>query len=127
MLASTQPCILGTPLEPYDGNAYRATAFLNVLENFFAINATIYNTSAKKIAAALTFFKQGMQGRDWASDMIAGALDSRNYGSWADFKKAYQDQFVPPETQTESIQKVHTTLQKSREFNEWYQEWSTHA
>ena len=127
-MSNTQtPQILGTPPEPYDGNAYRATAFLNVLENFFTINAATFNTSAKKVAAALTYFKQGTQGGDWASDVIAEALPTNNYGSWTDFKAAFKAQFVPPETQVEAIQKVHTTPQKNREFNEWYQEWSTYA
>jgi len=125
---STQtPQILGTAPEPYDGNAYRAAAFLNVLENFFAINSATFDTLAKKIASALTYFKQGTRAGDWASDLIAEALTTNNYGSWNDFKAAFKAQFVPPETQVEAIQKVHTTPQKNREFNEWYQEWSSYA
>jgi len=127
-MSTTQtPRILGTPPEPYDGNAYRATAFLNVLENFFTINAATFDTSAKKVAAALTYFKQGTRGGDWASDVIAEALPMNNYRSWTNFKAAFKAQFVPPETQVEAIQKVHTTPQKNREFKEWYQEWSTYA
>ena len=127
MSTAPTPRILGTPPEPYDGNPYRATAFLNVLNNFFSINATTFDTSEKMIAAALTYFKQGTRGGDWASDIIEEALHTNDYGTWNDFKKAFTTQFVPPKTQVEAIQKVHTTPQKNREFNEWYQEWSTYA
>ena len=124
---SNQPYILGTAPEPFDRNRDKAVAFLNILENFFAINATVFNTAEKKIASALTYLKQGTWARDWASDIIAAALDTSNYGSWADFKSEFKAQFIPPETQTEAIKKVHNTLQKNQEFNEWYQEWSAYA
>ena len=90
---------------------------------------TTFDTSEKKVALALTYFKQGTQAGDWASDGITTALAATpiNYGSWDDFRDAFKAQFIPPETQTEAIKKVHNLPQKNWEFNEWYQEWSRFA
>ena len=120
---------MGTALEPFDGNGDKAIVFWNVLNNYFTVNATTYDTDPKKVSSALTYFKQGTQARDWASDRIAIALAANpaDYGTWQAFKDAFKAQFIPPETQIEAIKKVHNTPQKNREFNEWYQEWSKYA
>ena len=103
--------------------------FWNVLDNYFTVNATTYDMDPKKVLSALTYFKQGTQAGDWASDRIATALavNPTDYGTWQAFKDAFKAQFIPPETQIEAIKKVHNTPQKNREFNEWYQEWSKYA
>jgi hypothetical protein len=49
------------------------------------------------------------------------------YSTWAEFKDKFKEQFIPPQTQVESIQKIHNLPMGSKEFNEWYQEWSMHA
>jgi len=106
-----------------------AIAFWNSLKNYFTVNAATFDTDQKKVSLALTYFKQGTQARDWASDHIATALAANSiaYGMWQAFKDAFKDQFIPPETQNEVIQNIHNTLQRNREFGEWYQEWSKYA
>jgi len=123
------PCILGTAPESYNRKGDMAIAFWNSLENYFTVNATTFDTNTKKVSSALTYFKQGTQARDWASDHIATILARNpvNYGTWDDFKDAFKDQFIPLETQNEAIQNIHNTPQRNWEFGEWYQEWSKYA
>jgi len=123
------PRILGTAPEPYNGKGDTAIAFWNALENYFTVNATTFDTNAKKVLSALTYFKQGTQAGDWASNHIATILARNpvNYGTWDDFRDAFKAQFIPPETQNEVIQNIHNTPQRNREFGEWYQEWSRYA
>jgi len=129
MAQQNQPCILGTAPEPFDRKGEKASAFWNILENYFTVNATTFNTYEKKVASALTYFQQGTQAEEWASDCIATTLAATPiaYGMWQAFKDAFKAQFIPPETQIEAIMKVHDTPQKNREFNEWFQEWSGYA
>jgi len=70
-----------------------------------------------------------MQAGEWASDRMATAIVAQpiNYGTWQAFKDAFKAQFIPPQTELEALSKLHATPQGSREFNEWYQEWSQHA
>jgi len=123
------PRILGTAPEPYNGKGDMAIAFWNALENYFTVNATTFDTDAKKVSSALTYFKQGTQAGDWASDHITTILAGNpvDYGTWDDFQDAFKAQFIPPETQNEAIQNIHNTPQRNREFGEWYQEWSQYA
>ena len=81
------------------------------------------------MAAALTHFKLGTPAGDWASDHLSMALAATpiNYGTWAAFKMAFEAQFIPPQMQIEAIQKIYNTPMGSREFNEWFQEWSMQA
>jgi len=71
----------------------------------------------------------GTSAGDWASDHLATALGATpiTYSTWADFKTKFREQFIPPQTQVESIQKIHNLPMGNREFNEWYQDWSMHA
>jgi len=123
------PRILGTAPKSYNGKGDTAIAFWNSLENYFTVNATTFDTDAKKVSSALTYFKQGTQAGDWASDHIATILARNpvNYGMWQDFRDAFKAQFIPPETQNKVIQNIHNTLQRNREFSKWYQEWSRYA
>jgi len=75
------------------------------------MNNAVYNTNDKKVLAALTNFKAGTCGGDWASDRIADALTANppNYGTWAQFQTAFQKQFIPPEVQQEAIKGMHDT------------------
>jgi len=54
--------------ELYDGQGNKALAFWNILENYFTVNDDMFNTNHKKVASALTYFKQDMQAGKWASD-----------------------------------------------------------
>jgi len=123
------PHILGTAPKSYNGKEDMAIAFWNSLENYFTVNATTFDTDTKKVSSALTYFKQGTQAGDWASDHITTILAGNpvNYGTWQDFRDAFKAQFIPPEMQNEAIQSIHNTPQRNREFGEWYQEWSRYA
>jgi len=123
------PKLLGSTPDPYDGNPTKAQAFWNTLANYYTMNDAVYNTSNKKVPAALTNFKTGTCGGDWASDHIAEALAANptNYGTWAQFQTAFQKQFIPPQVQQEAIKGMHDTYMGNREFNDWYQDWTHHA
>jgi len=123
------PKLLGSSPDPYDGNPTKAQAFWNTLANYYTMNNAVYNTNDKKVPAALTNFKTGTCGGDWASDRIADALTANptNYGTWAQFQTAFQKQFIPPKVQQEAIKGMHSTYMGNREFNDWYQDWTHHA
>ena len=55
---------------------------------------------------------------------MATALSANpiTYGTWAQFKTDFKDQFILPETQAEAIKQVHSLVMGNRDFNEWYQE-----
>jgi len=123
------PHILGTAPKSYNGKGDMAIAFWNSLENYFTVNATTFDTDTKKVLSALTYFKQGTQARDWASNHIVTILAGNpvNYRTWNNFKDAFKAQFIPLETQNEVIQSIHNIPQRNWEFGEWYQEWSRYA
>jgi len=50
-----------------------------------------------------------------------------DYGTWDQFKVAFEKQFVPPAAQMEAIQKMHDTRMSGQTFTNWFQEWSTQA
>ena len=126
---TTAPKILGSTPEPYDGNPAKAQAFWNTLANYYMMNETIYANDKKKVPAALTNFKTGTQGGNWASNRIATALAATpvNYGTWNQFKTAFKEQFIPPKVQQEAIKGLHNIYMGNCEFNNWYQDWSHHA
>jgi len=128
MANQNQPHILGTAPKSYNGKGDTTITFWNSLENYFTVNATT-DTNQKKVSSALTYFKQGTQAGDWASDRIDATLSANPiaYGTWQNFKDAFKAQFIPLETQNEAIQNIHNTLQRNWEFGEWYQEWSKYA
>ena len=105
------PKLLGSTPDPYDGNPTKAQAFWNTLANYYTMNNAVYNTNDKKVPAALTNFKAGTCGGDWASDRIAKALTANppNYGTWAQFQTAFEKQFIPPQVQQEAIKGMHST------------------
>src|SRR5579863_1436031 len=119
----------GTSPEPYDGKYEGAIAFWNALENYYTMNDASFPNVGAKIASALTHFKLGTPAGEWASDQIATALGQTpvNYGTWAAFKAAYNQQFIPPESQAEAISKMHNTFQRDLDFGKWYQLWSQYA
>ena len=114
---------------PATGKASSAIAFWNTLENYYTVNSTVYADEKARIQSALTHFKLGTQAGEWASDRIAKALATSpvDYGTWADLKKDFKTQFIPPETQVDAIAKMHSLRMGNREFNDWFQEWSAHC
>ena len=127
MAATPRP--VGAIPEAYDGKASSAIAFWNTLENYYTVNTAVYADEKARIQSALTHFKLGTQAREWASDQIATALGvtPTDYGTWAEFKKDFNTQFIPPQTQVDAIAKMHSLRMGNREFNEWFQEWSAHC
>jgi hypothetical protein len=120
---------VGTAPDAFNGNPAKAEPFWNALENYYTLNDAVYTNQRQKVAAALTHFKVGTPAGDWASDRLSTALSATpiNYGTWADFRDKFKEQFIPPQTQVESIQKIHNLPMGSREFNKWYQEWSMYT
>jgi len=128
-MAAATPCSIGSVPYAFDGNPAKAESFWNALENYYTLNDAVYANEGQKVAAALTHFKMGTSAGDWASDRLATALGATpiTYGTWAEFKTKFKEQFIPPQTQVESIQKIHNLPMGNREFNKWYQDWSMHA
>jgi hypothetical protein len=128
-MAAAPPRAIGSVPDAFDGNPAKAKSFWNALENYYTLNDAVYVNEGQKVAAALTHFKMGTSAGDRASDRLATALGATpiTYGTWAEFKTKFKEQFIPPQTQVESIQKIHNLPMGNREFNEWYQEWSMHA
>jgi hypothetical protein len=128
-MANPAPWAVGTPPDAFDGTPAKAEPFWNALENYYTLNNAVYANQGQKVAAALTHFKLGTSARDWASDHLSTALSATliNYGTWADFRDKFKEQFIPPQTRVESIQKIHNLPMGNWEFNEWYQEWSMYT
>ena len=61
MAQAHQPRLLEIAPESFNRSTDNAITFWNTLENYYTINAAIYNTEDKKILAALTHFKLGTQ------------------------------------------------------------------
>ena len=127
MAATPRP--VGAIPEAYDGKASSAIAFWNTLENYYTVNTAVYADEKARIQLALTHFKLGTQAGEWASDRIVKALAANpvDYGTWANLKKDFKTQFIPPETQVDAIAKMHSLRMGNQEFNDWFQEWSAHC
>jgi hypothetical protein len=117
---------LGTAPESFNRSADKAITFWNILENYYTTNVVVYDNNNKKILAALTHFKLRTQAREWASDHMATALAAAQvtYEMWATFKADFKAQFILPQTQLDTITKIHSLLMGGKEFNIWFQEWS---
>jgi len=129
MAQQNQPRTLGTALDLYDGSPDQAIAFWNTLANYYTINDSVYATNAQKVSSALTHFKIGTPGRNWASDLMHTALNANpvDYRTWDEFKAAFEKQFIPPASQMEAIGKMHSTSMGRCDFATWFQNWSTQA
>ncbi len=124
--------LLGAAPEPFNGKPEKAEAFWNNLENYFHLNILIFDTDDKKISTALTYFKVGTPAGQWAQDKQKAALNpvgggAVTFGAWADFKTNFRDHFIPAHTALEATNLMYTLKMGNRTFNDWYQEWSTHA
>jgi len=74
--------------------------------------------SHRNTTSALTHFKIGTPGGNWASDLMQTALNANpvDYGTWNDFKAAFEKQFIPPAAQMEAIAKMHGTFMGAKDF-----------
>jgi Retrotransposon gag protein len=75
------------------------------------------------------FFKIGTPTREWVRDKQKTAMATTlvDFGTWADFKTAFKKHFIPAQSQLESTKIMYNLKMGTRDFNSWYQEWSTHA
>jgi hypothetical protein len=98
-MAAAPPRAIGTITDAFNGNPAKAKSFWNALENYYTLNDAVYTNEGQKVAAALTHFKMGTSVGDWASDCLATALGATPiiYGTWADFKTKFREQFIPPQ------------------------------
>jgi hypothetical protein len=126
---TTVPKAMGSPPEAYDGALNKAQAFWSALENYFYLNDALFTDENRKIATALTFFKIGTSAREWARDKQKKAMAATpiSFGTWAAFKTAFEKHFIPAQSQLESTKLMYNLKMGTRDFNSWYQEWSTHA
>ena len=128
-MAAPAPKALGTPPEPFDGKPEKAEAFWNQVDNYYYLNQDLYTNEDKRVSAALTHFKVGTPGGEWARELQKTALDATpiTFGTWADFKTAFRKHFIPVETELESTSKMYSCHMNQRNFEDWYQEWANHA
>ena len=89
----------------------------------------MFTDNNRKITTALTYFKVGMPAGEWAQDKQKTVLAANpiNFGSWRNFQKSYDTHFVPAQLQLQAVQAMYNLQMEGRTFNDWYQEWSTHA
>jgi len=99
------------------------------LENYYYLNGDNFPTEHKKVSSALTHFRIGTAAGEWAQDRQKAALSQTppDFGSWADFKTAFEKHFIPVITTDLAQQNMFDLKQGARRFNDWYQEWSTFA
>ena len=104
------PCPVRATPEAFDGKASSAIAFWNTLKNYYTVNSAIYANKKARIQSALTHFKLRTQAGQWASNQIAKALGvtPTDYRTWAELKKDFNTQFIPPQTQVDVIAKMHS-------------------
>ena len=127
--STAAPKSLESPPDSYDGKPDKAEAFWSALKSYFYLNSGMFADDNRTIATALTYFKVGTPAREWARDRQKVALTANliDFGSWHDFKKGYDTHFVPAQSQLQAVQAMHNLRMGGRMFNNWYQEWSTHA
>jgi hypothetical protein len=113
---------LGTAPESFDRSTDKAIAFWNTLENYYTMNAAVYNDKDKKILATLTYFKLSTQAGEWPSDRMAITLAQAQvtYRTWIAFKADFKAQFILPQMQLDVITKIHSLPMGGREFNIWF-------
>ncbi len=129
MAAPAPSKTFGSAPEPFDGKPIHAQAFWHALENYYYLNGDNFPTEHKKVSSALTHFRIGTAAGEWAQDRQKAALSQTppDFGSWADFKTAFEKHFIPVITTDLAQQNMFDLKQGARRFNDWYQEWSTFA
>ena len=129
MAAPANPKILGTLPESFDGKPEKAENFLAQLKNYYYLNTDVFADESRRVSAALTHFKSGTPAGEWAQDRANAALAVTpiDFGTWADFLDAFTKHFIPVDSQLESSVHMHNMRQGNKTFNEWYQQWYTHA
>jgi hypothetical protein len=123
------PKAIGATPEPFDGKPEKAEGFWQNLANYYYLNADLYPDQGKKVSSALTYFKNGTPAGEWARDKQKTALSATpvDFGTWADFKTAFDKHFIPAHSALEATNSMYTSRMGQRSFNEWYQDWSTYA
>ena len=129
MSANLPPKLIGAPPEPYDGSPSTAESFWTTLANYYYLNADAFTNEGKKVSSTLTYFKLKTPAHEWARDRqkAALALTPVDFGNWADFKTAFEKQFIPAHSRLEATNNMYTSRMGTHHFSEWYQEWSTYT
>src|SRR6267378_3713487 len=97
MAAPAPSKTFGSAPEPFDGKPTHAQAFWHALENYYYLNGDNFATENKKVSSALTHFRIGMAASEWAQDRQKSALSQTpvHFGTWAEFKTAFDKHFIP--------------------------------
>src|SRR6266404_2774371 len=97
MAAPAPSKTFGSAPEPFDGKPTHAQAFWHALENYYYLNGDNFATENKKVSSALTHFCISTAAGEWAQDCQKAALSQTppDFGSWADFKTAFEKHFIP--------------------------------
>ena len=129
VMANPAPKIVGTLPESFDGKPDKAETFLAQMRTYYNLNADAFADESRRVNAALTHFKSGTPAGEWAQDRANAALNATpvDFGTWADFIAAFKSHFIPVDSQLESSVHMHNYKQQNKPFNEWYQNWYTHA
>jgi hypothetical protein len=133
MAQAAQPAtptrLIGTAPEAFDGSSTKAEAFWSNLETYYYLNTDAFTTEDRRVASALTHFKLGTSAGDWAKDRQQTALAANpiTFGTWQEFKDAFKAHFIPADSILHSTNLMHTIKMGPKKFQDWFQDWSTHA
>lgn len=78
----------------FDGKRSNAQYFWDACQAYLRGNKDIYKTDLHKITFVLSFMKTG-SAATFASNKYKTYTDTAEYGTWADFAKAFDAQFLP--------------------------------
>ena len=124
MGTATSTKTIGLPPEPFDSSSTKAEAFWTSLASYFFLNKDVYNSTNKKIASALSYFKIGTPAGKWAKDkqITALALSPPNFGTWEAFQDDFKSHFILVDQVLLSTQQMHSMKVRNCPFSNWYQE-----
>src|SRR6202789_2391775 len=97
--------LVGTPPEQFDGTASKAESFLSALQNYYYLNEALFNDESRRVAAALSHFKEGTPAGEWARDKQNTALTGTRitYGTWQTFLDDFKKHFIPVQTEQQAM------------------------
>ena len=94
---------LGAP-KPYDGSPETANQWLNTVRFYLAVNETVYDTDAKRIAYALSHMTKG-SALTWANTFRQTTIKAAtiSFGSFTDFCTDFQKTFEQKDTVANAV------------------------
>ena len=101
--------------KPFTGKWEDLKKFLQDMNLYLLVNNKVYDTDVKKIAFVLSFMNEG-DVASWKEQLLedAMALETFDLGTWAQFKKDFNDAFKPYDAQEEmkSIRMGNNTIEE---------------